>query len=334
MLVTEPRFVDRERELETLRELASYGSPLPIYLYGPEGCGKTRLLREFIKEVRGVTIYIDALERRDPETAIVLNPVIEEVRKFVREVALQAIGPLGTYLADRITLIVEKIAEKVSIEGRSLIVIVDDITRAIGLDRVEWYVKWLYELIGKLHRRYSPKSILIVATTSEGKSLDLVMRHTYTVVKLIWNLPREPFYELVQELKPPNPNLREELWRVTGGNPRALIEIAHVHRWDIGSWLNTLERKLTKVLTTIRSRNLENELMKVIEDPDTVHTEATPKTEQLQQILTEENLLIYKYVTTLHNTEVPSDPELGIGKYYAWQIPAYRDILKKLLIQR
>ncbi|RLE56585.1 MAG: hypothetical protein DRJ40_05490 [Thermoprotei archaeon] len=334
MLVIEPRFVDRERELETLRELASYGSPLPIYLYGPEGCGKTRLLREFIKRVHGVTIYIDALERRDPETAIVLNPVIEEVRKFVREVALQAIGPLGTYLADRITLIVEKIAEKVSIEGRSLIVIVDDITRAIGLDRVEWYVKWLYELIGKLHRRYSPKSILIVATTSEGKSLDLVMRHTYTVVKLIWNLPREPFYELVQELKPPNLNLREELWRVTGGNPRALIEIAHVHRWDIGSWLNTLERRLTKVLTTIRSRNLENELMKAIEDPDTVHTEATPRTEQLQQILTEENLLIYKYVTTLHNTEVPSDLELGIGKYYAWQIPAYRDILKKLLIQR
>jgi len=62
------RFVDRERELEALREWCSRSRVTPLYIYGPEGSGKTRLLKEFtlrLKEYLGgdsIAVYINALE--------------------------------------------------------------------------------------------------------------------------------------------------------------------------------------------------------------------------------------------------------------------------------
>jgi len=52
-----------------LREFCSTSRALPLYIFGPEGRGKTRLLREFVKNFTryfsgdGVALYIDALER-------------------------------------------------------------------------------------------------------------------------------------------------------------------------------------------------------------------------------------------------------------------------------
>ncbi|RLE83654.1 MAG: hypothetical protein DRJ67_11815, partial [Thermoprotei archaeon] len=50
---TEPRFVDRIEELEFLEELSIKGFYPVLYIYGPEGCGKTRLLREFYSRIGG-----------------------------------------------------------------------------------------------------------------------------------------------------------------------------------------------------------------------------------------------------------------------------------------
>ena len=47
------RFVDRVDELGALLGLAERGSGVPVYLYGPGGCGKTRLLREFARRLSG-----------------------------------------------------------------------------------------------------------------------------------------------------------------------------------------------------------------------------------------------------------------------------------------
>ncbi|NPA70952.1 MAG: AAA family ATPase, partial [Crenarchaeota archaeon] len=52
---------------------------------------------------------------------------------------------------------------------------------------------------------------------------------------------------------------------------------------------------------------------------------------KLLEILEESNLVIYKGYSTLSEDHVNPDPTLGIGKYYAWQIPAYAIILRKLL---
>jgi len=329
--MSEPRFINRVEELKTLEKLATSITTLPIYLYGPEGCGKTRLLKEFIKRFNGIAVYIDALEGESIEKALITNPVIKELREFAKEVLPGISGTIGAYLANKIASILEKVSTKISIKDKPLLIAVDDVTRAIGLSKIEWYVKWLYELIKKLWEDYKPKSILIIATTSEGQSLDLILRHTYASTRLIWNLDQKAFNELIQELNPPNQAAIEDLWRVIGGNPRALIEIAYNYKWNIDTWLNVLKRKLAKTLITIRSRNLVKELKYVIENPDTIHDKPSPKMEELYKLLIEENLFIYKYMPTLNGGEIPKDPNLGIGKYYAWQIPAYRQILKELL---
>ncbi|RLE79102.1 MAG: hypothetical protein DRJ52_09095 [Thermoprotei archaeon] len=62
MCVIKPRFADRTEELKFLLELTREGSPVVEYIYSPEGCSKTRLLREFAQRFSGVTVYIDALE--------------------------------------------------------------------------------------------------------------------------------------------------------------------------------------------------------------------------------------------------------------------------------
>jgi len=327
--VIELKFVNREEELKTLHELANKGTTLPIYLYGPEGCGKTRLLKEFIKKVNGVALYIDALEGEDPEKALLttpLNILTDIVKDLIKEVA----KPVGQYLCLSLWKILKHIETKLQIRGKPLIIAVDDITRAIGLSKVEWYTKWLYELIKKLQEDYRPSSILIIATTSEGKSLDLVMRHTYTHINLVWNLDKEAHQELIQQLKPPKNIDPEQLWYYTGGNPRATIDIAE-NNWNIDSWIQKIEAKLRPLIRTIRSLNLTNELQKLIEDPDNIEKQPSQKMEQLYTILVEANLFMYKGFRTINGKHIPKNPELGIGEYYAWQIPAYKHALEQLL---
>ena len=327
----EPRFVNRVPELENLHKLATRGSALPIFLYGPEGCGKTRLLKEFVKKFNGISIYVDALEKEKLDKALLTNPAIGELRKLMQDLVSKFTGPVGAFLVDKLMPIVENIVTKTTIEDKPLVIIVDDVVRAIGIEKIEWYIKWLYELGKKLVEDYRPSSILIIATTSEGQSLDLVLRHTYASIRLLWNLHKDALDELARELGVPHEVSIDELWHVTGGNPRILIEIAHDYAWNINAWLSMLKKKLLKIIISIKSKGLENELKLVIKDPDAIYHYPSQKMEELYKILVEENLIIYKYIPTITEKEIEEDPELGIGKYYAWQIPAYRDIISNIL---
>ncbi len=324
------KFVNRKEELETLHRLATKGSPLVEFIYGPEGCGKTRLLKEFIKKFNGVTIYIDTLERELIERALIVTPPIE-VKKLVGELMSRGIAPIGTILANSIFKVIQKIITKIKLEDKHLVIAVDDVVKAIGLDKIEWYVKWLYESIYKIYEDYKPRSILIIATTSEGESLERVWRHTYTSVRLIWNLPYEAFHELAQQLNPPSDKIVEKAWKLIAGNPRRLIELAVKYNWSISSWIQPIREYLEHVLQKIREQNLTVELKQVLENPDNIYHLASPKMHKLQQILVEENLILYKHCTTITGKHIQANLELGIGKYYAWQIPAYKQILKELL---
>ncbi|RLE98041.1 MAG: hypothetical protein DRJ63_08280 [Thermoprotei archaeon] len=80
-----------------------------------------------------------------------------------------------------------------------------------------------------------PKSILILATTSEGESLSRVWRHTYAHVSLLRNLDRDGFAELAKQLNPLSARKIEEVWCLTGGSPRALMEVALKYKWNAES---------------------------------------------------------------------------------------------------
>ncbi len=222
------RFVNRKEELEALRTFCSRFRGLPLYVYGPEGCGKTRLMREFVLHFEDyfsenpIALYIDALEDEDIEKALTCNSSIKPILNSVISL-LEKLGvPIGKKLAENIVTIIEKLFKEHKLQNANIVVIivviVDDVVKAIGLDKIEWYVKRLYELLWKIYEKYRPKTINFIIIASEGESLELISRHRHTRVRLIWNLEKEPYKELFNILQPPKNIDFEEIWRLLGGN--------------------------------------------------------------------------------------------------------------------
>ena len=85
--MSEVRFINRDEEMETLRDWCSRFRYTPLYIYGPEGCSKTRLLKEFVKAFdeffgeNSIAVYIDALERHSLNKAIIVPKSMEYSRK-------------------------------------------------------------------------------------------------------------------------------------------------------------------------------------------------------------------------------------------------------------
>jgi len=319
-------FIDRVVELDMLIEMSVEGRYLPLYIYGPEGCGKTRLLLEFSKVLRDredcVVIYIDALTISSIDSMIrgTSKHITEILRSFVEGIA----EPIGRFLALALDKFIKYISKKLSLRNKHLVILVDDVALPIGIDKVSWYIKYLQTLNESITQSYNVASTLIIATTSEGKSLNIVRRHSYIDVKLLWNLSKEASLELLKEL-----GVRDvKLWRVSGGNPRAMIEIVKDYKLNINDWINKiLSIRIEPTIHRIRTRGLIDELRDVCKDIDKLMNYP-----ELEEILIDENLVIYIKAPTIGHK--PSrDPELGIGNYYAWQLPIYKDLITKHIEQ-
>ncbi len=313
-------FVDRVREIEYLLNIARKGTAFPLAIYGPEGCGKTALLKRIAKEVstwsNTIVIYIDALEQFDIEKALFSSH--REILEVIQD--LLSI-PIGSSLARASMTIVSRLSKRISLRNRNVVLIVDDVYRAIGLENVDRYTKSLYEWIGYLHEEYGVANVAIILSTSEGISKRELFRHRYVSIEMLWNLPRDGFEELVEQLEPPRSVDVDELWRLTGGNPRALIELAKFE-WDARKWLENLRRRIEFLIHDLDRDRLRS----IVEDPDSDWSIAK-KLEEL-------NLMIYLVRGALAENNPLLDPELGIGRYWAWQLPAYRYVVKEIVSHR
>ena len=342
----EVRFINRIKEINALRDYCSNQRYTPIYIYGPEGCGKTRLLKEFTKEFDksfgrdAIAIYIDAMENRDVKKALLSSSEINKIVNIFK-VGLEASSelvnmgvPIGQALSRSISLIIDKIAEKLpekSLKGKYILIAIDDIVRAIGLNKIEWYVKWLFELMNKLKEEYEPRAINFIATTSEGMSRRLVARHRHAHIKLLWNLDKKAFEELFYELNPSNVKF-EDIWLLFGGNPGKLIELAYDFKWDIDTMLKTYEVKVREAVKRIVKEGLAKELELFTEDIATAEKILDKKMNALENILEEVNLILYKHWILLTNeTFNKPQPDINIGVDYAWQVPMYRSLVMKTL---
>ncbi len=331
-------FIDRVKEVRALKEFSMYFRGQPLYIYGPEGCGKTRLLREFVCSFnsffgeKAIAIYIDALERKSIEKAIYVSRPIEIVKKILREYVekLNVFG-VGRVLIELIGDILEKAITRKRLEDSYVLIAIDDVVKAIGIEEIERYIKWLYELLWKLYSEYKPKAINFIVTTSEGQSLEIVSKHRHAGIALLWNLDRDSFEKLFKVLNPPQHIEFNSIWRFLGGNPGKLIELALYYRWSLDKWFRDLVDRLRPIVIEIKSRNLIEELKLLIEDPDNVIDRASTKMNELRRFLIESNLFMYKAYSTIDSSYIHRDSELGIGEYYAWQIPAYRIALENLI---
>ena len=323
----EVEFADRERALRQVYELAERGTRYPVLVFGPEGCGKTAWLRqaaEILREVGYDVLYVNPLHR----DFSAYTEVGEVVRRFA-EAAAEATGVAQLKLATLAVLAVRDLVARW--RRRRVAVLVDEVFQAIGLDRAEVYVKELLGLIE--HPPASYESVVAVVATSEGITRRRVGRHRWAWLRPMWNMPREGFGELYEQLRKALGSLPdlEEAWKLTGGNPDALSRL-HQALWDVGTVVEDIAR--ARGLTRDFVREWAPYLRDAVEDPDSLSGEDVPG--RLREELESRNLVVYDLYSREPQLWVDEPPpgrdlELGIGRYVAWQTPLYREAVRRVL---
>ncbi len=311
-------FADRAAEARHLLGLVERGAGLPLVVYGPEGSGKSTLLRYVawrVEEAGGVSVYIDALAEGEVGDAVYPG------RRELLRAALEAVGgaaggPVGRLLAERLGRLVELLVERLSLRGRAVFVAVDDVYQALGVERAEAYTKRLYGLVHRLYEA-GASSVLVVAATSEGLSRRRLARHGYLVPSMMWNMPLEGFRELVGQVEA---RLGfEALWRLLGGNPRGLSQLATLG-WSVERMLQLLVEE--RVSPAAERVGLEA-LARLVADPDSDPEAA--------MVLEEYNLVMRLSRSSALGEPPPRDPLLGVGERWAWQMPALRMAAERLV---
>ena len=319
-------FVDRERALKQVYELAEKGTRLPLVVFGPEGCGKTAWLlqaAEVFRELGFGVLYINPLRRR-----FEVEVGVEDLRRKALELVKEALSEHA--LARLAWRVVDFAREAIELGRRKLAVVVDDAFQYTGAREAALIVKSLLELI-----EYPPKSydvIVATAATSEGISRAEIGRHLWAWVKPMWNMPKKGFEELCEKVPGEKPAL-DQLWKLTGGNPRLLAQLYEA-KWDVEAVVRGLAeaRKLDTFVHALSSEEKEL-LLKAIEDPDAL---ATRDGLPLLSKLVELNLVVDSIPSRDPRSWIDEPPperdlELGVGRYVAWQTPLHKEVVKVAL---
>ncbi|MGC8974081.1 MAG: ATP-binding protein [Thermoproteus sp.] len=316
-------FADREAAFKRVEEWAERGTRLVKLVFGPEGCGKSAWLRqsaELLRELGFDVLYVNPLQR---EFLAYID--LKEVVKRFAEAAAARTGIAEIKLAD---LAVQMAIYAIKKRRRKIAVLADDVFQAIGLDKAASYVKWMLGVIEYPPGEY--ERIVAVAATSEGLTRREIGRHMWADHYPMWNMSREGFRQLYDQIPGHKPPF-EEVWRLTGGNPRLLGQLYEAG-WDVDRVVEMFMRG--KELNSPDLFKWRGWLEKALEDPDVLWTVEAP--EGLLDRLVERNLVVHN----LHDRD-PSfwvdappperDPELGVGKYVAWQTPLHREAVRRAL---
>jgi len=322
----EVEFADRERALRQVAEWAERGTRFPIVVFGPEGCGKTAWLKqavELLREGGYDVVYVDPLHRE----YLVHTDAREVAERFARAVA-EATGTAELKLAYHA---IDAVKDLLRVwKRRSVAVLVDEAFQAIGLERAGAYVKSLLNLI-----EYPPESyenIVAVAVTSEGVSRREIGRHRWATLMPMWNMSREGFQQLYEQLPGGKPPF-DEVWRLAGGNPWVL-SLLYQAGWSAESVVEELSRK-KRIASLLLSLSPEERgwLAQAVEDPDTLFArERIPLLDKLVDL----NLIVDSIEgrETWYWVDQPPperDPELGVGWHIAWQTPLHREAVRRAL---
>ncbi len=312
-------FSDRELEYKWFLEKIKKYNTLPLIIYGPEGCGKTTLLKYLLYRLDKIdytTIYINALAE-NPLDILYVNRV--DSSTLIGEVASLMELPFAKLLSTILSKVVEMLWRRFRGFGKGLVIVIDDVYKAIGLENVERYTKLVYEWITWKFPRYHIDNLLIIITTSEGVSKRILSRHSYLRIVMIWNLDFKGYSEFIEQLNKEIDPWR--LYRVVGGNPRLTIELME-YNWNIELLKRVYKERIIDVIKSLKIS--KEKLRLLIEDPDS-DSETAYKLEDIGFMirLLREDML----------GEKPSVlKEIGVGREWAWQTPLYRDIVRELVI--
>ncbi|ADM28494.1 ATPase [Ignisphaera aggregans DSM 17230] len=322
----EIEFVDRDIALKQIEEFAERGT-YPVYvIYGPEGCGKTTFFKQakaILEDYGYSVVHINPLAESIGERF----SISEELKELARE--------LGAYILKDASSLIEKAVELLYTAvrrgiRRRIAILADDVFQAIGLDKAEQIVKSFLNMIEWPSIRY--EKIVVLVASSEGITMERVGRHDWSFMYTLWNMSRDGFKQLYEVL--PDPKLPfDDVWRITGGNPR-ILEILVKNGWNVDIVINNIVvgKRLVDVIDNMNDYE-KDILRKAIEDPDALRGKEAVS---IKKILIEKNLIIYipVYRESYLWIDVPppeKDLELGIGRHYAWQTPLHREAVRRAL---
>ena len=315
-------FADRDLALSQIEEFAQRGT-YPVYvIYGPEGCGKTALFRqamEILKTYGYAVAMVSPLASTVEERFLLTENVKEIARELVSTVSAASAIEL-IYVA--VELLYRAVRCGIS---RKIALLADDVFQAVGLDKAEQLVKMFLNMIEYPAVDYD--EIVVLVSSSEGVTRPRVGRHNWARMYILWNMSMKGFEKLYEQLPEPKPSF-EKVWKFTGGNPRLLSQLL-VNDWNPEVIIQEIIRRGLLPLV----KRWRNDLVKVVEDPDYLWHEY-PRTEQLIHELVELNIITELWERDSGYVDTPppdEDPEIGIGKYFAWQTPIHREAVRKAL---
>ena len=317
----ELEFIDRDRAIKQIYELGEKGIRFPIVVFGPEGCGKTSWLLqaiEVLKDLDYSTIYFNPMRKQfEAEVGV------EDFKRRALEVVKQALS--NHALAKLVWIVIELSREAIRLGRKRLAIIIDDTFHYVGVKEASSIVKSLLELIEYPPASYD--SIVTIAATSEGLSRREIGRHGWALLRSMWNMSRKGFEELYKRIPEPKPPF-EDVWRITGGNPRTL-SLLYQANWSVKRVIN--EYIVGREITPSFIAKWREWLERAVENPDTLWASNTPK--ELVNELIYKNLIIYNMYDRdpwfwIDEPPPKKELEIGIGRYVAWQTPLHREAVR------
>jgi GTPase SAR1 family protein len=324
----EVEFTNREKGVKQIFEWGERGAWQPVVVFGPEGCGKTSWLLqavEILKEMDYSVIYFNPLRRRFA-AEVGVESIKQRVLERLRQVSTEH------EFARLVWLVIDIAVEVLRLGGKKLAIIVDDVFQYLNTREAAVIVKGLLELIEHPEERYD--RIVAIAATSEGLSRTEIGRHRWADIRAMWNMSREGFEELYEELRKrvsSNMPSFDDVWRLTGGNPSLLSQLYQAN-WNADTVIHALIEN--KGITPSFINKWRKWLEEAVSNPDTLWTPDTPQ--ELINELIEKNLIVYHMHKRLELRWIDTPPperdlELGIGKHVAWQTPLYREAVKRVI---
>ncbi|MEM4971009.1 MAG: ATP-binding protein [Sulfolobales archaeon] len=345
------RFVDREKEIRAVlsgiavdrvgREFPVIEGGMITVIYGPKGCGKTTLFDALREAVRGTKDFeVVLVKNREEARSVERIYVPEDLRRIFVDAVRFFGGSLDTTTGSIsgsvdftgvLMFVSSHIARRLR-RARRLLIVIDEI-RADSDERLADFRGWLESYANDLRRdnamyREKGGSIAVVALTSDA----LVASIRYKVGDKIWwiymwNLPREAAEDLSQQLALSNIISRELgigerdsselLWRLAGGNPRALDRIRRVGiiKWVDESIRGAVIKTLDPMRIYLGEERFWRILGEIIDNIDHLRSYR-----EVEEAMLGNNIAIY----VAGSNAISSTPrEPWFGEWYAYQIPAY-----------
>jgi ABC-type dipeptide/oligopeptide/nickel transport system ATPase subunit len=350
------RFVDRDNEIRKILKSSEYlflGGRITV-LYGSKGCGKSTLFEAVSHAVKDSDFEAILIAR---VIATMSGSMWEGVKRFAKDMVKNVSLSLGLAsltlspeisvlgAATSIAMAVGDAIMNEKIDKNKKVFIVADEVRADSPEHLSSFKQWLESFANKLREinreivEKGGRGIAVIALTSDA----LVAELRYVVGgkvdwALMWNLPRnasEKFisqirlqHRVARELGIGAKEAREILWRLAGGNPRALgiIWKEGIKGWLRDEVINGIKKFTQDLPKKQRGKALEEISTSLDKVDDIGWTDPS-----IWKAMLRHNIIIY-IASSKEISEMPR--EQWIGREYAFQIPAYYYALKAMTRKR